>query len=67
LFGYPKHKLEGKTFRSEPGVISTVRQVLLTISMQLHCTVMDEWKSRLKQCIELGGECLPYLKQKFIK
>lgn len=31
LFGYLKHKLEGKIFRSEAEVISTIRQVLCTV------------------------------------
>jgi hypothetical protein len=46
LFGDLKHKLEAKTFRSEPEVISMVRQVLLETSIQILFTVMDEWKSR---------------------
>jgi hypothetical protein len=56
LFGDLQHKLEAKTFRSEPEVISIVRQVFLETSIQILFTVIDEWKSRLKQCIELAGE-----------
>jgi hypothetical protein len=67
LFGCLKHKLEGKTFRSEAEVISTVRQILLEIPIQVLRTMMDKWKSRLKQCISLGGEYLLYLKNEIQK
>jgi hypothetical protein len=50
--------LEGKHLSREDQMIAAVREVFDRIPLQTFQNVMDYWQSRLRRCIQLGGEYL---------
>jgi hypothetical protein len=58
LFSYLKQHLEGKHFTRDDQVIAAVREIFDKTPLQTFHNVMDDWKSRLRRCLQLGGEYL---------
>jgi len=58
LFGYLKMKLEGMFFDTPAALLAEVEEILGDISITEWVKVFDEWKDRLKRCIDAEGEYL---------
>jgi hypothetical protein len=50
--------LEGSTFGDQIEVLLAVNTIFGTIPREEFISVFDEWKSRLRECIERGEEYL---------
>jgi hypothetical protein len=57
LFGTLKRKLERSTFGNQIEALLAVNTMFSTIPCEF-ITVFDEWKSRLRECIDRGWEYL---------
>jgi hypothetical protein len=51
-------KLEGMFFDTPAALLAKVEEILGDISITEWVKVFDEWKDRLKQCINAEGEYL---------
>jgi hypothetical protein len=58
LFGILKRNLEGHTFASAIEVRGEMNDILMKIPFDEFILVFDEWKCRLRECIDRGGEYL---------
>jgi hypothetical protein len=58
LFGTLKTKLEESMFRDQIEAFLAVNIIFSTIPVEEVISVFDEWKSRLRECIERGGKYL---------
>jgi hypothetical protein len=58
LFGTLKRKLEESTFGDQIKVLLAVNTIFSTILREEFISVFDEWKSRLRECIDRGLEYL---------
>jgi histone-lysine N-methyltransferase SETMAR len=58
LFGYLKQCLEGQSFDSPIALQAAVSEILMSIEVGTFVRVFTEWKRRLLQCIEQGGDYL---------
>jgi hypothetical protein len=58
LFGNLKTKLEGSTFTSAGQLMVEVNEIFMDIPLHEFISVFDEWKLRLVECIDTGGNYL---------
>jgi hypothetical protein len=58
LFGMLKRKLKGHTFASAIEERTEVNNILMNIHFDDFILIFDEWKCRLRECIDRGGEYL---------
>jgi hypothetical protein len=58
LFGDFKMKLEKMFFDTPAALLAKVKEILGNISITEWVKVFDEWKDRLKRCIDAEGEYL---------
>jgi hypothetical protein len=58
LFGNLKTKLEGSNFTSAGQLIVKLNEMLMDIPLHEFISVFDEWKRRLVECIDTGGNYL---------
>jgi hypothetical protein len=58
LFGTLKRKLEGFTFGHQIEMLLAMNTIFSTIPHEEFISVFNEWKSRLRECIDRGGEYL---------
>jgi hypothetical protein len=58
LFGYLKMKLEGMFFDKPAARLAEVEEILGDISITEWVKVFNEWKDRLKRCIDAEREYL---------
>lgn len=56
LFGYLKHCLAGRTFRSSAELLEEVKNLMTGIPRSTLLSVISEWKIRLERVITIGGE-----------
>jgi hypothetical protein len=54
----PKRKLERFMFGDPVEMLTTVSIILNTIHLDEFISVFDEWKCRLRECIDIRGEYL---------
>jgi histone-lysine N-methyltransferase SETMAR len=66
-FGYLKQHLEEKHFTKEDQFIAAITEVYDKIPLQTFQNVMDDWRYRLRKCIQLGGEDVLQLKNEIAK
>jgi hypothetical protein len=58
LFGNLKTKLEGNIFTSAMELMAKINEILMDIPLHKFVSVFDEWKRRLIECIDTGGDYL---------
>jgi hypothetical protein len=58
LFGNPKTKLEGNTFKSAEQIMVKVNEILMGISLHEFISVFDEWKRRPVESLDTGRNYL---------
>jgi hypothetical protein len=58
LFGNLKTKLEGNTFTVAGQIMAKVNEILMGIPLHEFTSVFDEWKRRLVECMDTGGNYL---------
>jgi histone-lysine N-methyltransferase SETMAR len=58
LFRYLKHSLEGRFFADDIALEGAVSKILISIEPDMFVRVFAEWKHRLQQCINQGGDYL---------
>jgi histone-lysine N-methyltransferase SETMAR len=56
LFGYLKNSLEGRSFDNDMALRAAVTEILVSREPEVFVRVFNEWKSRLQQCIDRGGD-----------
>jgi hypothetical protein len=58
LFGTLKRRLEGYMFEDPVEVMTAVSTFLSKILLDVFISVFDEWKCRLRECIDRRGKYL---------
>jgi hypothetical protein len=58
LFGYLRVMLEGSSFETAQELQGKATGILMSIPTSTFRAVFEEWKSRVLQCIEAGGQYL---------
>jgi hypothetical protein len=58
LFGYLKQSLEGRLFDDDLALEVAMSEILMSIEPDVFVKVFAEWKHRLQQCIDQGGDYL---------
>jgi histone-lysine N-methyltransferase SETMAR len=58
LFEYLKHWLEGRFLDDDIALEGAVSEILMSMETDMFGRVFSEWKHRLQQCIDQGGDYL---------
>ena len=55
LFGYMKQRFSDTEFKDEDDAVEKVSEWIASIPKKTLIAVFDNWRKRLRQCIETGG------------
>jgi hypothetical protein len=58
LFGYLEHCHDGRFFGDDIALEGVVSEIAMSIEPDMFLRVFPEWKHRLQQCIDQGGDYL---------